>query len=217
MEILEGLNPAQADAVQCIEGPVLVVAGPGSGKTRVLTHRIAYLVRVCDVRPYRILAVTFTNKAAREMISRLRNLIGEATSQLTVGTFHATCVRILRREADYLEIDRNFVIYDADDQQRLIRRILKDLDLDTKLYGPSSVQGAISRAKNDLLTPDTYRPPTYWHEAVARVFERYEKRKRENNALDFDDLLQRTEELFSEHEEVRRRYQERYLYILVDE
>ncbi len=217
MDILEGLNPAQADAVQCIEGPVLVVAGPGSGKTRVLTHRIAYLVRVCDVRPYRILAVTFTNKAAREMISRLRNLIGEATSQLTVGTFHATCVRILRREADYLEIDRNFVIYDADDQQRLVRRILKDLDLDTKIYGPSSVQGAISRAKNDLITPETYRPPTYWHEAVARVFERYEERKGENNALDFDDLLQKAEELFSKHEEVRRRYQERYLYILVDE
>ncbi|MEA3407891.1 MAG: UvrD-helicase domain-containing protein [Chloroflexota bacterium] len=217
MDILEGLNPAQADAVQRTEGPVLVVAGPGSGKTRVLTHRIAYLIRVCDIRPYHILAVTFTNKAAREMISRLRNLIGEATSQLTVGTFHATCVRILRREADYLNIDSNFVIYDADDQRRLVARILKEMDLDTKIYGPSSVQGAISRAKNDLLTPQGYRPPTYWHEAVARVFERYEESKRENNALDFDDLLQKTEELFREHEEVRKRYQERYLYLLVDE
>jgi len=214
---LEGLNPAQAEAVQAIEGPVLVLAGPGSGKTRVLTHRIAYLIRVCGIQPFHILAVTFTNKAAQEMISRLNGLIGESTTKLTIGTFHATCARILRREAPHLGIGNSFVIYDEDDQQRLITRILKELNLDTKLYRPSSIQSAISRAKNELITAAAYHPPTYWHEAVARVFERYEALKAESNALDFDDLLLKAEELFREHEGVRERYQKRYQYILVDE
>jgi DNA helicase-2/ATP-dependent DNA helicase PcrA len=217
MDVLEGLNPAQAEAVQAIEGPVLVLAGPGSGKTRVLTHRIAYLIRVCGVQPFHILAVTFTNKAAQEMISRLSGLIGENTSRLTIGTFHAICARILRREAPHLGISSSFVIYDEDDQQRTITRILKELNLDTKLYRPSAVQSAISRAKNELITAKAYRPPTYWHEAVARVFERYEELKAESNALDFDDLLLRAEELFREHDEVRERYQKRYQHILVDE
>ena len=216
-DVLEGLNPAQAEAVQAIEGPVLVLAGPGSGKTRVLTHRIAYLIRVCGIQPFQILAVTFTNKAAQEMISRLNGLIGESTTRLTIGTFHATCARILRREAPHLGIGNSFVIYDEDDQQRLVTRILKELNLDTKLYRPSSIQSAISRAKNELITAKAYRPPTYWHEAVARVFERYEELKAESNALDFDDLLLKAEELFREHDEVRERYQKRYQYILVDE
>jgi len=216
-DVLEGLNPAQAEAVQAIEGPVLVLAGPGSGKTRVLTHRIAYLIRVCGVQPFHILAVTFTNKAAQEMVSRLNDLVGESATKLTVGTFHATCARILRREAPHVGIGSSFVIYDEDDQQRLITRVLKDLNLDTKLYRPSSIQSAISRAKNELITAKTYRPPTYWHEAVARVFERYEELKAESNALDFDDLLLKAEELFREHDEVRERYQKRYQYILVDE
>ncbi|MHB0857271.1 MAG: ATP-dependent helicase [Anaerolineae bacterium] len=216
-DILKGLNPAQAEAVQAIEGPVLVLAGPGSGKTRVLTHRIAYLIRERGVRPYNILAVTFTNKAAREMIARLEGLIGEGTSQLTIGTFHAICARILRREGAHLGIGSNFVIYDDDDQRRLITRALKDLGLDTKQYGPAAVHGAISRAKNELITPATYRPPTYWHEAVARVFERYEDLKTDCNALDFDDLLLKAEELFRNHDEVRERYQKRYHYLLVDE
>ena len=217
LAILETLNPTQAEAVQAVEGPVLVLAGPGSGKTRVLTHRIAYLVRVCGVRPYHILAVTFTNKAATEMLSRLQELVGEDASRLTVGTFHAICARILRREGAYVGLGSNFVIYDDDDQQRLVTRILKELNLDDKLYRPAQVHAAISRAKNELITADTYQPPSYWHEAVARAFVRYEELKAENNALDFDDLLLKAEELFRTHEEVRERYQRRYQFILVDE
>jgi DNA helicase-2/ATP-dependent DNA helicase PcrA len=217
MDILDSLNPVQAEAVQAIEGPVLVLAGPGSGKTRVLTHRIAYLIRTCGVRPHNILAVTFTNKAAQEMTARLDALIGNSARALTVGTFHAICARILRREAAYLGLNSNFAIYDEDDQERLITRALKELNLDTKLYRPSSVQAAISRAKNELITAQTYRPPTYWHEAVARAFERYETLKAENNALDFDDLLLKAEELFRVHDEVRERYQQRYHFIMVDE
>ncbi|HUV93603.1 MAG TPA: UvrD-helicase domain-containing protein [Anaerolineae bacterium] len=217
MDIVEGLNPAQAQAVQAVDGPVLVLAGPGSGKTRVLTHRIAYLIRARGVRPYHILAVTFTNKAAREMVSRLTQLIGSDVSRLTIGTFHATCARILRREARHVGLDSSFVIYDQDDQRRLVASILKDLELDTAMYRPASVLNAISRAKNDLITAQTYSPPTYWHEAVARVFEQYEKEKAKNNALDFDDLLLKAEELFRVCEEVRDRYRNRYSYMLVDE
>ncbi len=217
MEILEGLNPAQAQAVQAVDGAVLVLAGPGSGKTRVLTHRIAYLIRARGIGPYHILALTFTNKAAREMVSRLRQLIGGDTTRLTIGTFHATCARILRREGHHVGVSSNFVIYDQDDQRRLIASILKDLELDTAMYRPASVLNAISRAKNDLITAQIYRPPTYWHEAVARVFERYEKEKAKNNALDFDDLLLKAEELFRVCEEARDRYRNRYWYILVDE
>lgn len=217
MDLLQELNPAQAKAVQADHGPVLVLAGPGSGKTRVLTYRIAYLIGTQGVSPYRILAVTFTNKAAREMATRLQALIGPDADKLTIGTFHATCVRILRREAPHIAIDRNFVIYDADDQQRLVQRIIKALNLDTKQYRPSAVHNAISNAKNDLITAEAYTPPTYWHEAVARVYARYEERKAANNALDFDDLLLKTEQLFRENEDVRHRYQQRYQHVLVDE
>jgi DNA helicase-2/ATP-dependent DNA helicase PcrA len=215
--ILEALNPAQAKAVQAIEGPVLVLAGPGSGKTRVLTHRIAYLIRVCGVRPFHILAVTFTNKAAKEMVSRLHELVGDDASRLTVGTFHAICARILRREAAYVGLSGSFVIYDEDDQQRLVTRILKELELDDKLYRPVAVHGAISRAKNELITAAAYQPPSYWHEAVARAYLRYEELMAENNALDFDDLLLKAEELFRLNPEVREQYQKRYQFVLVDE
>ncbi|MHB1356524.1 MAG: ATP-dependent helicase [Anaerolineae bacterium] len=217
MDFLAGLNSAQVTAVQATDGPVLVLAGPGSGKTRVLTHRIAYLVRECAVFPYHILGVTFTNKAAREMVNRLTVLLGDEATQLTIGTFHAICARILRREAMHLQLDRNFVIYDADDQSRLITRVIKDLKLDPQQYRPNAVLGAISQAKNELNTPKTYYPPTYWHEAVLRAYERYEALKAECNALDFDDLLMRSEELMREHEDVRLRYQKRYTYLLVDE
>jgi len=217
LSILENLNPTQAEAVQAIDGPVLVLAGPGSGKTRVLTHRIAYLVRVCGVRPFHILAVTFTNKAAKEMIARLQQLVGDDASRLTVGTFHAICARILRREAAYLGLSGSFVIYDEDDQQRLVTRILKELNLDDKLYRPVAVHAAISRAKNELITASTYQPPSYWHEAVARAFVRYEELMAENNALDFDDLLLKGEELFRLHPEVREQYLKRYHFVLVDE
>ena len=211
------LNPAQTQAVQAGDGPVIVLAGPGSGKTRVLTHRIAHLIHQCGVPPYRILAVTFTNKAAREMVSRLDLLIGEETRRLMIGTFHAVCVRILRREASHIGIKSSFVIFDADDQRRLVARLIKDLDLDSNQYRPSSVHGAISRAKNELFTSMSYVPPTYWHEGVARVFARYEHELTANGALDFDDLLLKTEQLLREHADVRRRYQERFRHILVDE
>ena len=217
MDILSGLNSAQAKAVQAAPGPVLVLAGPGSGKTRVLTHRIAYLIDAGHVRPHNVLAVTFTNKAAKEMIARLHALIGDDTNRLTMGTFHATCVRILRREAAHLSLRKDFVIYDADDQQRLIAGIIKEHNLDKTRYTPSAVRGTISRAKNELITPKTYMPPSYWHEAVARVFERYEALKAENNALDFDDLLIKAEELLRLHDDVRTRYQHWFQHVLVDE
>jgi DNA helicase-2/ATP-dependent DNA helicase PcrA len=217
MDLMQGLDPAQAQAVRAAEAPILVLAGPGSGKTRVLTHRIAYLIGELGVRPYQILAVTFTNKAAREMISRLEEMIGTDTRQLTIGTFHAACVRILRREASYLGMGANFVIFDDDDQIRLITRILKDLNLDKAVYRPRAVQNVISQAKNDFITVDEYRPPTYWHEAIGRVFERYEALKAESNALDFDDLLLKTAELLHHHPEVLERYQQRYRHVLVDE
>lgn len=211
------LNAAQTAAVSAPDGPILVLAGPGSGKTRVLTQRIAYLLNERVVSPYSILAVTFTNKAAKEMVSRLRDLVGPAAANLTVGTFHAVCARILRIEAPYLGIDPHFVIYDADDQRRLVSRALKELNFDSKQFRPSSVHGAISRAKNDLVTAETYVPPSYWYEAVARVWERYEQYKEESQALDFDDLLLKAEELFRLHEDVRERYRRRYHHILVDE
>lgn len=216
-DVLVGLNPAQREAVQAVEGPVLVLAGPGSGKTRVLTHRIAHLIDDYGLHPYEIMAVTFTNKAAREMVTRLESLIGSDTTRLTIGTFHAICARILRHEAEHLGLSSSFVIYDADDQRRLIKRVLQDLDIDTKQYRPVRVHGAISRAKNDLVTAETYVPPSYFYEAVRRVFERYDALKFENNALDFDDLLLKTEELLRLHEDVRQRYQSRYRHILVDE
>jgi len=217
MDILEGLNSAQKEAVQLIKGPVLVLAGPGSGKTRVLTQRVAYLVKECGCKPYRILAVTFTNKASREMKERLHHLLGERLRQLTIGTFHATCVRILRREARHLGIPSNFVIYDAADQLSLIRQALKDLDLDDKTYRPQAIQAAISRAKSELIGPDEYRPQTYWQEVVSRVYQRYQELLAANSALDFDDLLMSAARLLREHEEVLSKYQRRYRYILVDE
>ncbi|NLD42601.1 MAG: UvrD-helicase domain-containing protein [Chloroflexi bacterium] len=217
LSILDGLNPVQRDAVRATEGPVLVLAGPGSGKTRVLTHRIAYLIHQTGLRPYNILAVTFTNKAAREMTARLEGLIGDDVRQLMIGTFHAICARILRREGHHVGVQNNFVIYDADDQRRVITRVLKELNVDSKQYQPSGVHAAISRAKNDLQTAETYRPPTYWHEVVARAFARYDEILADSNALDFDDLLVKAEMLFRLHDEVRERYQQRYSHILVDE
>jgi len=217
MSILQDLNPAQRKAAQAPDGPVLVLAGPGSGKTRVLTCRVAYLIVERGVRPYNIMAVTFTNKAAREMTSRLQGLIGSDVGQLMIGTFHAICARILRRDGRAVGVNPSYVIYDADDQRRLITRALKDLNIDTKQYQPSAVHATISRAKNELFTAETYRPPSYRYEAIARVFEKYEEIKSASGALDFDDLLLKAEELFREHEDVRERYQKRFTHILVDE
>jgi len=217
VDILDGLNPAQREAVEAIEGPVLVLAGPGSGKTRVLAHRVAYLVRECSIPPYNIMAVTFTNKAAGEMRNRLADLIGTRLQKLTIGTFHAICARILRREAEALSLRRDFVIYDSSDQLSLVRQALKNLNLDDKTYRPQAVHGAISRAKNELISSQNFHPQTYWQEIAGRVYGRYQELLAVNNALDFDDLLMGTVHLFREHPDVLDKYQRRYVYILVDE
>jgi len=217
MDILKDLNPAQREAVQAIEGPVLVLAGPGSGKTRVLTHRVAYLVRECGIDPYNIMAVTFTNKAAQEMMGRLHHLLGQRLRRLTIGTFHAICSRILRREAEYLDVTRDFVIYDESDQLGLVRQALKDLNLDEKMYRPQTILRTISRVKNELIGPEDFVPQTYWQEVAGRVYVRYQELLLANNAQDFDDLLMNAVHLFDRHPEVLAKYQRRYQHILVDE
>lgn len=217
MDLLAGLNPQQQQAVTAGLGPVLVLAGPGSGKTRVLTQRIAYLIGYMGVRPYHILAVTFTNKAAREMESRVQNLLAEQARGVTLGTFHATCARILRREADHLPFASNFVIFDTDDQVSLVKRSLADFNIDEKRYRPQSVLGSISNAKNELILPDDFPLQTYRDEVVARVYRRYQELLLASNGLDFDDLLLWTAYLMEESPAVREKYARRYEHVLVDE
>ena len=218
MDLLKGLNPQQQKAITASDGPVLVLAGPGSGKTRVLTHRVAWLVVERDVAPWRIVAVTFTNRAAREMRERLEGLLGPSRARsLTLGTFHATCARILRREAEAAGIPRDYAIFDADDQLRLVKQAIRDLDLDDKRYRPRAVHGAISRAKNELILPEAYSTGSYYGEVVKRIYERYQALLAANNGLDFDDLLMVTERLFGQNPDVLVKYQERYHHILVDE
>ena len=217
MDLFEGLNIQQQQAVMANTGPVLVLAGPGSGKTRVLTHRIADLVGRMGVRPYQILAVTFTNKAAREMEARVNTLLQGQTRGLTLGTFHATCAGILRREAEHLPIDANFVIFDADDQLSLVKQSLRDLNLDEKLYRPQAVHAAISNAKNELHMADDYPVVGYRDEVVRRVYQRYQQHLLTSNAVDFDDLLLYTAFLLEENPQVRDKYARRYEHVLVDE
>jgi DNA helicase-2/ATP-dependent DNA helicase PcrA len=217
MDFLQGLNPQQQQAVTTGLGPVLVMAGPGSGKTRVLTHRVAYLIGAMGVRPYNILAVTFTNKAAREMETRIEALLGGGNPGLTLGTFHATCAHLLRREANHLPFNSNYVIFDADDQISLVKAALKELNIDEKAYRPHSVHAAISNAKNELKLADEYPIQSYRDEVVKRVFQRYQELLLASNGLDFDDLLLWTARLLEENPEVRQRYARRYEHILVDE
>ena len=219
MDILAELNPAQRQAVEAIGGPVLILAGPGSGKTRVIAHRVAYLITVCGVNPHRIMAVTFTNKAAREMVERLNHLVSGSVKDLTLGTFHAICARILRRDGRAIGIDSRFVIYDEEDQVSLLKRSIQEVDLDPKQYAPRAVQSAISAAKSRLLTPQDYiqRSHSYFEEIVGRVYERYQQLLTESSALDFDDLLMKAVQLFKMNPEILSRYQSRYLHLLVDE
>ncbi len=220
MDILAELNPAQKEAVEAIEGPVLILAGPGSGKTRVIAHRVAYLIRVCGISPRRIMAVTFTNKAAREMVERLHRLIGERmVKDLTIGTFHAICARILRWDGKAIGVDPRFVIYDEEDQLSLLKRSIQEIGLDPKQYAPRAIASAISAAKSRTVTPQEYIKSThsYFEEVVGRVYERYQELLEENNALDFDDLLMKTVQLFRSSPETLAKYQSRYLHILVDE
>ena len=179
MDFLDKLNPQQRKAVTAGNGPVLVLAGPGSGKTRVLTQRVAYLIANEGIRPYRILAVTFTNKAAREMQTRVEKLLGaDATQGMMLGTFHSICARLLRREADFLPIQSNFVIFDADDQERIVKGIIKEFNLNDKMYRAVSVHGSISNAKNELIVADDYPITNYRDEVVKRVYTEYQKRTR---------------------------------------
>jgi DNA helicase-2/ATP-dependent DNA helicase PcrA len=217
MDHLTNLNPGQLEAVTAGSGPVLVLAGPGSGKTRVLTQRIAYLIGDQGVRPYHILAVTFTNKAAREMENRVAELVGNQTRGLTLGTFHATCARILRHEAELLPFNSNYVIFDTDDQISVVKRALEDLNIDPKRYSPHGVLGTISKAKNELLLPDEFVPENYRDEVVKRVFTRYQELLLVSNALDFDDLLLWTARLLEDDPVVRQKYAQRFEYVLVDE
>ena len=219
MDFLDQLNEQQRQAVTAGLGPVQVLAGPGSGKTRVLTQRIAYLIRNMGARPYQILAVTFTNKAARSMGNRVSDLIGEDAPQqgLWLGTFHAMCARILRKEADHLSINSNFVIYDDNDQQRVVKAAIRALDINEKLYRPVSVHAAISNAKNELIFPDDYPLLTYRDEVVKRIYQHYQAALQNSNAVDFDDLLLLTAHLLAEFPDVREKYAQRFKFILVDE
>jgi DNA helicase-2/ATP-dependent DNA helicase PcrA len=218
MRFLERLNPQQHRAVTAAEGPILVLAGPGSGKTRVLTSRVAWLVLEHDVEPWRVMAVTFTNKAAREMRERLEDLLGPSRARsLTLGTFHATCARILRREAEAAGIPRDYVIFDTDDQLRLVKQALEALNLDDKLYRPRSMLSAISQAKSELAPPEAYPTHSYYGEIVKRVYERYQTLLSASGGLDFDDLLAVTARTFDQRPDVLARYQERYGHVLVDE
>jgi len=219
MDMLTELNPAQKKAVEAIKGPVLILAGPGSGKTRVITQRVAYLIKVVKINPRRILAVTFTNKAAKEMVERLDKLVPGSVKELTVGTFHAICARILRIDGKAMGIAPEFVIYDGDDQMAVIKRCLQELNLDPKQHSPQAIAAAISNSKSKMISAADYlkHGRSYFEEVVARVYERYEKMLGESKALDFDDLLVKTTLLFRKHPEVLARYQERYIHVMVDE
>jgi len=217
--ILEGLNDKQREAVETIEGPLLILAGPGSGKTRVITHRIAYMIRVVGVSPYRIGAVTFTNKAAREMRARLTPLLGPAAEHVTAKTFHTFCALVLRQDGDAIGVKREFAIYDDSDQMSLMKRLMKELELDPKKFATRAILSGISNAKSQLLTSEglAYRSASYFDEIIVRAYEHYEGLLQQSSALDFDDLLLKTYQLFDKVPEVAKKYQERYVHFMVDE
>ena len=217
--LLDGLNPAQREAVLHTGSPLLIVAGAGSGKTRVLTNRIAYLLAARAVAPYEILAITFTNKAAGEMRERVQALVGPRGKSIWVSTFHSACVRILRQEAVAAGYKPNFTIYDQSDSQRLVALIGKDLNLDPKRYAPRQIHAMISNAKNELMGPADYANQTtnHFEEVVAETYAIYQKKLHEGNVFDFDDLIMKTVELLQRHPEVKARYRSRFRHVLVDE
>ena len=220
MSIYDTLNQEQGRAVFQTEGPVLILAGAGSGKSRVLTHRIAYLIEKCNVNPYNIMAITFTNKAAGEMRERVDSLVGFGSESIWVATFHSTCVRILRRYADRIGYDNNFTIYDTDDQKTIIKEACKKLQIDTKMLKERTIMGAISSAKDELISPSQFEINAvgdFNKQKISKVYQEYQSQLRKNNAMDFDDLIVKTVELFRQCPDVLENYQERFKYIMVDE
>lgn len=220
MNLLEGLNSRQEAAVRHTDGPLLILAGAGSGKTRVLTHRAAYLIQEKQVNPWNIMAITFTNKAAQEMRNRIDRIVGMGSESIWVATFHSSCVRILRRHIDRIGFDNNFTIYDGDDQKTLIKDICKKLNIDTKLYKERMLLSAISHAKDELISPERFAKEAagdYKQKLISQVYLEYQHQLKKNNALDFDDLIVKTVELFQSCPDVLYNYQERFRYIMVDE
>lgn len=220
MSIYDTLNPMQKEAVLHTEGPLLILAGAGSGKTRVLTHRIAYLIEEKEVNPWNILAITFTNKAAGEMRERVDSLVGFGAESIWVSTFHSTCVRILRRYIEHLGYTTSFSIYDSDDQKTLMKQVFKTLDIDTKQYKERSVLGIISSAKDKLISPEKFllnAGQDFRQKKVGEIYREYQNQLKKNNALDFDDLIVKTVELFQNNSQILDYYQERFRYIMVDE
>jgi DNA helicase-2/ATP-dependent DNA helicase PcrA len=218
-DILSGLNPAQKEAAQHTEGPVLILAGAGSGKTKTLTHRLAYLIVEKKISPERILAVTFTNKAATEMKERITKLLDGKYYLPWVGTFHSICVRLLRKEGEAVGLLKNFIIYDDYDQKQVMKRVIAELNLDSKQFNPQSCLGFISGAKNEMMDPNTYEKyaNSFFQEQIVQIYKLYQRKLRENNAVDFDDILMLTVEALMKDSIVLERYQNLFMYILVDE
>ncbi len=219
MSIYDTLNNKQREAVLYTEGPLLILAGAGSGKTKAITHRIAYLIEEKQVKPYNIMAITFTNKAAAEMRQRVDKLVSHGCEQVWVATFHSSCVKILRRYIDHIGYDNSFTIYDTDDQKTLLKKIFKDLNINTKQFKEKSAMNTISSCKDKLVTPDMYAKQAsgYYEETIAKIYREYQSRLKKNNALDFDDLIVKTVELFEGDKNVLEAYQDRFRYIMVDE
>ena len=219
MDILESLNPAQREAVEAVQGPLLILAGPGSGKTRVITHRMAYLIKICGVAPHRIMAVTFTNKAAREMKERLYQLVGQTVESIALGTFHAICAKMLRIDGEPVGLDKNLVIFDDDDQISIVKRAMQELVVDPKNFSPRSVLSSISAAKSQLIGVEEHAQHTqsYFDEVVHRIYQRYQALLQDNNGVDFDDLLLKTVQLLQKSPETLEKYTSRYVHLLIDE
>ena len=219
-ELIEGLNDKQKEAVLCTDGPCLVIAGAGSGKTKVLTHKIAYLMAEKYVKPWNILAITFTNKAANEMKERVEAIVGKAAKDMWIGTFHSICVRILRKTIDRIGFDTSFLIFDTSDQKTLVKECMKTLKIDDKLFTDRSVLAEVSNAKNEMLEPAAYRTKyagDFRKEKIGEIYELYQKRLKDNNAIDFDDIINYTIKILTENADVLEYYTDKFRYVLVDE
>ena len=219
-DLIEGLNDKQKEAVLATDGPCLVIAGAGSGKTKVLTHKIAYLMAEKYIKPWNILAITFTNKAANEMKDRVEKLVGDAARNMWIGTFHSICVRILRKSIDRIGFDSSFLIFDTSDQRTLIKECMKTLKIDDKMFTDRSVLAEISNGKNEMLEPAAYKVKyagDFRRETIGEIYELYQKRLRENNAIDFDDIINFTIKILTENPDVLEYYVDKFRYVLVDE